>query len=646
MFKALLRAVNALIVIAILSAAVLTLKSAPQIPRLPEDLRVLASTPATEIYARNGELIGRLGGRQYVALDRISPHFIHAVLAAEDKRFYHHFGIDHLAVLRALWLNIRQGDDAPGGSSITQQLAKNLFFTFKRSWERKVLEALAAVAIEDRFSKEEILEAYCNLVYFGRFAYGVQRAARTYFNKSAHQLELHEAALLAGLPNAPARLDPFNYLPRARERQRTILVRMARAGYIQPQQIDSLMTCPLHITNVAPPPERGSYAVDATLDQAREHIGNDAVTYGGVRIFTTIDARLQRIAERVVATGVDLLELNLKVPPEGDTGRLEGGLVAVEVATGQILALDGGRNYLESPYNRAVISRRQPGSAFKPVIYLAALENLPISPTSVFVDEPVILTIDKNRTWSPRNYTKKYLGSMTLKYALEHSINTVAAQLIYKVGPMQVVETARRLGVNSALEPHLSLALGSTGITMVEMATIIATIARQGVFIDSRLLNRIEGIGGEPLAELFSVGEERFDAEIVYQLIDMLTGVIDEGTGTIIRRKGFSGVAFGKTGTSSDYRDSWFVGATPTLAVVVWVGYDDNRQMFRANGQGVTGSSGAAPIWADFIIEVTASEPAREFPCPRGIIRTYVQPFNGHISPTKVEGYIPVAIKP
>lgn len=618
MIRKFLLIINLLIIAAIGAGIGLFFKYSTKIPRLPDDLRLLAATPATEIYARDGQILGILGEREYTAIEQISPNFLQAIIAAEDKRFYRHRGIDHIAFAHALYLNILRGGKAPGGSSITQQLAKNLFFSFKRSWERKIVEALAAISIEERFSKEEILETYCNLIYFGRYAYGVEKAARLYFGKNAADLTVAEAALLAGLPNAPTRLDPFNHLNNAKARQKVILLRMAEIGFIS--QIEAIRLAERPLT-LAPPPmystDHGAYPIDYALELARKSIGSDLVNYGGVKIYTTIDLRLQRLAEETVASGVDLLEMNLK-PGNADGSRLEGGLVVAEVATGKILAMVGGRNYNESPFNRAVHSLRQPGSSFKPVIYLTALEKLNVTPETIYDDKPVTFDIPGSKSWSPRNFDKEFHGSIPLREALARSINTIAAQLIAGVGPNAVVETARRMGISTPINPHMSMALGSEGVTMVDMATAFATIARAGDVIEPLFLLRIDGPGGETLSEFLAIKERRFSQEKCYQLITMMQGTVDleYGTGRIVRRRGFTATAIGKTGTSSDFRDSWFVGATPLYSVAAWVGFDDNRQMFLNTGKGVTGASGAAPIWTDFMISAQSGEPDREFPRP------------------------------
>ena len=640
----LIRAVVIILLMACVVGFIGFIQLSQHIPKLPEQLSLLANAPATEIYARNGELIRSLGGRVYISIDRISPHFLNAVVAAEDKRFYKHRGIDRLATIRSLYLNILKMGKGPGGSTITQQLAKNLFFKFHRSWKRKVLEALAAMAIEDRYSKGKILETYCNLVYFGPYSYGIERASQSYFDKHASALELHEAALLAGILNSPGLYDPFKHPDRTKRRQIVILRRMANAGMLDPTDIDSVASIPFDLANQRIQINRGSFPIDYTIQLARREIGEELVNYGGVLIRTTLDPTLQEMAEQTLSNGLKLLEQKLAPLPENADTRLEGALVAIDVVSGDIRAIVGGRNYRESQYNRAVYAKRQPGSSFEPVIYLSALEKLDISPVSVYNDSLMSYKIDRRRVWKPPNYSRKYQGPIILKYALMNSVNTVAAQLIHQVKPETVVKTAAQLGIREELQPHLSLALGSQGIPPLQMATMIATIANQGISVEPHMVRRIEERGGEILHERLSMRESRFSAETIFILTDMLSGVIDGGTGKVIRQKGFRGAAIGKTGTTDDYRDAWFVGASPTLAVAVWVGYDDFRPMRYATGGGVTGGGGAAPIWADFIIKATAGSPSRTFRVPANISQVFADIKTGEISEKMEDGYISVML--
>lgn len=627
------------------TALVLFFTYARRIPRLPDDLRILGSSPPTEVYARSNEVLTSMGGRSYIPFERISPDFIKAIIATEDKRFYRHHGIDFAAICRATWTNILKGR-GPGASTITQQLAKNMFFTFRRSWERKLLEGLASLAIEDAFSKEQILEAYSNLVYFGRFAYGVENASITYFGKHALELELHEAAMLAGLPNSPSRFNPINNLDLAKLRQRHVLNRMAKVGFITESAVDSAASIYM-IFNLEPPQlELASYPVDYAIETSSRLLGKDIIQYGGVKILTTIDPVLQKYAEQALSSGLNELEPRLETLEDSAETRLEGVVLAIEVATGQIVAMVGGRNYRESTFNRAVYAFRHPGSSFKPVTYLTALEKTSITPASMFEDKKITLAVDKRRTWSPGNFDNIFRGPMTLKYGLMLSINTIAAQLMGEIGPGDVVKTAHRLGVNSNLEPLLALSLGAQSVTPIDMAAIYSTIARLGDYIEPHLVKRVESRGRDLLYENLVTSESRFAPETVYELLDMLQSALNDGTGKTVRRRGFKGNAFGKTGTSSEFRDSWFCGATPTLAAVVWIGYDDNRPMYFKGRVGVTGATAAAPVWAEFMIRATAGEPARKFQRPSGIRTLFMHPVSGAIDIIpQQEDWIPVALK-
>ena len=621
-------------------------KFAPLVPRLPEKLSQLTSVPATEVYARDGQIIQSLGGREYVTLDRISPHFQNAVIAAEDKRFYSHKGIDHIAFIRILVLNLINPKSAPGGSTITQQLAKNLFFTFERSYKRKAVEALSAMAIENRFDKKQILETYCNLVYYGPYAHGVERAAKLYYNKRASELNLAEASMLAGILNAPGMYDPYTHYERSKARQKVILTRMKKCSMISATAVDSAFKLPIKLANKTGILGRGSYPVDYALEIARANkkVGREGVNYGGIRIFTTLDVSLQQIAERVLADGVADLEKRIQPAKKKDL-QLEGALVVIENATGDIRVMVGGRSYRQSEYNRAVFSQRHPGSAIKPLIYLTAIEKLGIHPATLVTDKPVEFIIDKNqKKWAPQNYDRKFRGQITLKNALMQSVNTISAQLIDTIGAPVIVEKAGRLGITAKLQPHLSLSLGAQEVSVLDIATMMATIANEGSYVEPFLVRRIEERGMEVLFEGFSPSESRFAPEHVYQLIDMLRGVVDEGTAQVIRRKGFTAPAIGKTGTAADFRDAWFVGATPNLTVAIWVGYDDNSPLKYKDGRGVTGGGAAAPIWADFMLRATAGINQRDFAVPSGIRTGYMDFDTGELSPIAKEGFIPVAL--
>jgi penicillin-binding protein 1A len=592
-----------------------------ELPQLPEKLEQITQAPPTEIYAADGSVIAVLGGRQYVPLSRISPYFQNAVIAAEDKNFWKHHGLDKVALLRAAYRNIKHRRITQGGSTITQQLAKTMFFTLKRDWKRKIKDMLMALQIEKRFTKEEILEAYCNQSYFGGRAFGIESAAQTFFSKHADRLTLAEASLLAGLPNSPSRNNPYVNLRAAKTRQKTILERMANLDMITQPEADAAFQDSLVLQPMYQAVLGGSYFVDYVLRQLEEDLGRDIVYYGGLKIFTTMIPRYQEAAEDAVTQGLKELDAltgddtRFDLSPED---RLQAALVCIDPGSGSVLAIVGGRNYRESEFNRAVYAARLPGSSFKPFVYLAALEK-GFTPKSVLVDEAVSFDIPGSRDWTPDNFDDFHRGPLVLKKALALSINVIAAQLIDKVGPGLVVETARKLGIRSPLAANLSLALGTSPVTTMDMASAFATMANEGTYYPPIAVTRIEDRHGTVLREHFFSGTREYNPETIYPLVDMMKEVVDRGTASGIRRLGFSAPAAGKTGTTNDYKDAWFTGYTPNLSTSVWVGYDQKRELKDKNHRGITGGRGGAPIWAKYMMKITSDQPPRDFAIPAGI---------------------------
>ena len=593
-----------------------------ELPQLPEKLEEITMAPPTEIYASDGSVIAVLGGRQYVTLSRMSPYFQNAVIAAEDKNFWKHHGLDKVALFRAAYRNFSHRRITQGGSTITQQLAKTMFFTLKRDWKRKIKDMLMALQIEKRFSKEAILEAYCNQSYFGGRAFGVESAAQTFFSKHADRLTLAEASLLAGLPNSPSRFNPYVNLPAAKARQKVILDRMVGIGMITPQEAeeafqDSLVFQPMYQAVLG-----GSYFVDYVLRQLEEELGRDVVYYGGLKIYTTMNPRYQEAAEEAVTQGLKDLDVLTGDDSRTDLSpetRLQAALVCIDPNSGSILAMVGGRGYRESEFNRAVYAARLAGSGFKPFVYMAALESGAFTAKSVLIDQEVSFDIPGSRDWSPDNFSETHLGPVVLKKALAQSINVIAAQLIDRVGPNRVVEVAKKLGIRSPLTANLSLALGTSPVTTIDMATAFATLANEGTYYPPVVVTRVEDRQGTVLREHFFSGTRVYNPETIYPLVDMMKEVVDKGTGTVVRRMGFSAPAAGKTGTTNDFKDAWFTGYTPNLSTSVWVGYDQKRELIDTNHRGITGGRGGAPIWARFMLKVTADQPPRDFPIPNGI---------------------------
>lgn len=597
------------------------------LPRIPEPLSRIIETPPTEIYAATGERIMVMGGREYVPLNQVSTDFIKAILAVEDHRFWEHQGVDKLRTLKALWVTLFVPGRVEGASTITQQLSKNLFFSFKRSYLRKFRELMVALQIESQYSKREILEAYINQIAMGVGANGIEQASRTFFGKPAFELSLAESALLAGLPKSPTGYNPYLHHDRAKDRQRVVLSRMLAAGYITPAQAESAFEAELNLRQSSNGRRPGGYFLDMVVRHLEELYGPEVVYHGGLKVTTTLDPQMQSWAEESVKEG--LAKLDQMIGIDEDMTRPQGALVAVEVNSGAVKAVVGGRSYDETEYNRAIQNNRLPGSGFKPFLYYTAFENLDLSPATVFFDMPVTIPVTGAPDWTPQNFELTYEGPMILKKALMESINTVAAQIMEQTGPEAVIKTARRCGIESPLTPVYSLALGTSGISPLEMASAFATFANGGVRHRPFWIWRVEDALGRILEEHIIEGEKTLDSNIAYQVTDLMRGVMDQGTGRVIRRLGFDLPAAGKTGTSDSYYDAWFTGFTPTLSISVWVGFDQGRGLRDKQGRGITGSRGAAPIWADFMLKATQGEPPREFTIPPDVRTETVDPVTG-----------------
>jgi len=622
-----------------------------ELPQVPEPLGRIIETPPTEIFAATGERLMIIGGREVVPLNRISPFFIKAVIATEDHRFWEHHGIDKLRTLKALWITLFEPGRIQGASTITQQLAKNLFFSYQRTYMRKFRELLVALQIETQYSKREILEAYLNQIPFGVGAYGIEQAARSFFGKPALELNLAESALLAGLPKSPTRYNPYRYFERAKMRQQLVLERMKAVGYATDDEVEAALQAELKLTPYTAGTPEGSYFLDLVLNDLEERYGPEVVYHGGLKVSTTLDPQQQAWAIESLQTGLGKLDQLMGISTGGESngnGPLthpQGALVAIECNSGAVKALVGGRDYSETEFNRAVENNRLPGSGFKPFLYYAAFEKLGLNPANVFVDKPITIPVKGASDWTPKNYEGEYEGPMILKEALMKSVNVIAAQLVERVGPDALIDAARRCGINSPLSPVYSLALGTSGVSPLEMASAFSTFATGGVRHEPYWISRVEDPLGRVLEEQIVRGQRTLDAGINYQVVDMMRDVLTAGTGRVIRRMGFDLPAAGKTGTSDDFRDAWFTGFTPTLSVSVWVGYDRNVSMRDVNGIGITGGRGAAPIWADFMIKATSGEPPREFTVPPEIRFEAVDPVSGAVAGQWTRSPIQVALR-
>jgi penicillin-binding protein 1A len=541
---------------------------AAHLPPMSE-LEVPERPPNIAIVGTTGEVLVNRGAMgQAVRLAELPRHLPQAVIAIEDRRFYSHYGMDPIGVARALVRNVSGGGVAEGGSTLTQQLAKNIFLTNERTFGRKVQELILALWLEARYSKDQILEMYLNRVYLGAGAYGVEGAAQRYFGKSARQVTLQEAAVLAGLLQAPSRFAPTRNPDLAMTRARVVLRTMVEAGFVR--QMDAMVagTAPLRVRPADPSGNSIQYAADWVMDLLPTMIGTVDTD---VIVETTIDPGLQAEAEKALREALDR---------EGQRFQVGQGAVVTIDVNGAVRALVGGRSYAESQFNRAVAARRQPGSAFKTFVYLAALER-GLTPDTRRDDAPVDIA-----GWSPENFTRDHRGSVTLRDALALSLNTVAARLGQEVGPAAVVRTAQRLGVASPLQAIPSIALGTSEVSPLELARAYVPLANGGVAVAPYVVREIRTASGRVLFRRTQGGAERAArSEHVAMMNHMLARAVEVGTARNARVQGWN--VAGKTGTSQDFRDAWFVGYTAQFVTAVWVGNDDNSPTRRASGGGI-----------------------------------------------------------
>jgi penicillin-binding protein 1B len=567
-----------------------------------------------------GVRYGPLGeDRVPVLLGEVPDVLLRAVLAIEDQHFFQHHGLDARRVAGAALANMQSGHIVQGASTITQQLAKNLFLTPRRTVRRKLRELAMAFVLEARYSKERILEAYLNQVYLGqeggRAIHGVGRAAQYYFGKDVTQLRLHEAALLAGMIRGPNLYSPFRSPEAAADRRNLVLVLMRNQGVISQEELEDARDAGLGLRERAEPARHGRYFVDFVAQQLREEHGAELMETG-LAVFTTLDMELQRAAEHAVAEGLKRLEGDY--PALAAAGSpLQAALVVLDPRTGEILAMVGGRDYGASQFNRAADARRQPGSAFKPVVAMAALsyqEDGPPSFTlaSVLEDEPLEVETPAG-IWQPANYDGRFRGSLTLREALERSLNVPFARLGLAVGPERIVRTARLLGIQSPLRPYPSIALGAFEVSPLELTRAYGTLAAGGYRADMQTLLGVATPSGEVLNRIAPDGERVYQQAEAYLVTSALRGAVERGTGRGLRANGFRGPVAAKSGTTSDFRDGWFVGYTSSLAVGVWVGFDDGTSVE------LPGSRVALPIFARFLSGVFGSYGEDEFRTPRGV---------------------------
>ncbi|KKD34595.1 penicillin-binding protein [Limnoraphis robusta CS-951] len=581
------------------------------------DVRVLQSyapTETTYIYDIQGRPLASLhdeANREVISLDEISPHLKRAVLAIEDSNFYYHKGIYPTGIIRAFVANLESGNTVEGGSTLTMQLVKNLFLSPNRTISRKAAEAVMAIRLEQILAKDEILELYLNQVYWGHNLYGVETASRSYFNKSASDLTLAEASMLAGLIPAPEDYSPFVDYKKSKQRQLTVLQRMRELKWITAEEEAIARKQPLLVGAITSfKQSQLPYVTEAVVQELTRKFGRDAVLKGGMRVQTTIDINFQRMAEQVVSTWHERLYY-WGVYGSWDNGQI--ALAAVDPRTHFVKAMVGGADYKTSQYNRAIQAQRQPGSAFKPFVYYTAFATGKYSPESTVYDSPVSYP-DGDGYYSPRNYGGGYSGAVSVRSALESSLNIPAVKLGQEVGLNQVIEVCRILGFKSPMDPVISLPLGSVDVTPMEMAGGFATFANNGWHSDPTFIVQVTDSQGNVLLDNTPKPRLVLNQWAVASLNSSLQGVITGGTGT---RAQIGRPAAGKTGTTSSERDVWFVGYTPQLSTAVWVGNDDYTPL----ASGSTGGTTVAPIWRDFMSRALSGQPGQGFPPPSNFER-------------------------
>ena len=586
---------------------------------------------ATVVYDRNGKPVHTffLERRMPVSYFQIPKHLINAFIAVEDKRFMRHYGLDFKRLVKAVIVDIYLRRPAQGGSTITQQLARNMFLTPQKLLTRKIKEIMLAVRIERTFSKQEILEKYLNLIYFGHGVYGVEAASRFYFGKEIGDLNLAESALLAAIPRSPSLYSPLRNFERARRRQRVVLKLMLKNGFITKEEYEDALDTEISIVGKreSTKEEIAPYFMDMVRRYILSRYGEDFLFKGGGKVYTTLDLDYQMAADSILKLELDKFEKVHHLEPKKEEyvrdsvnpqppQYLQGALVTLDPNTGEILALVGGRDHDDSEFNRVIQAKRQPGSAFKPFVYLTAIDN-GYYPCDKVEDLPIILNEGQENEWKPENYDKKYLGEITLRKALALSRNLATVHLVLEIGPGAVASYARRAGITSYLPPYPSLALGAVTLSPIELATGFSTIANYGYRIRPYFIKKVVDKNGVVLESHEPLRVHVFDSLSTYIVTNMLESTFTEGTARgAILHYGWNRVAAGKTGTTNEHRDSWFIGYTPGLLTCVWVGYDSLRTIY----EGASGASMALPIWTLYMKKILDELPDTEFVVPQGIV--------------------------
>jgi 1A family penicillin-binding protein len=569
---------------------------------------------SVKVFDNQGRFAGRIlpEKRYWVSIDRIPTFLQNAVVAVEDSRFYEHGGIDAIGIARALVKDVVKRRMAEGGSTITQQLVKNKFLSGEKTIGRKIEEARIAMEFERKYTKRQILEMYFNEIYYGNGAWGIGQAARLYFDKNPEELTDAECSLLAGVQKNPGRYNPLGKPADVVRRRDVVLHRMADLKMITPGQKQELRAHPAPIVQ----PGQASYYLAHVRAKLVERFGPDVIEQGGLEVTAAMDLNLQKQAEQALRDGVKKI-----------SSQLQGALVCLDPATGDVLAAVGGVDFAKSAYNRAFAAQRQPGSAIKPLIYAAALER-GVTASSRWSDAPVAYSRGNGETWKPTNYGGEEYGDLTLREALAHSSNVVTVKLLESIGVPYFAEFAGKVGLPLRAQNDLSLALGTEEVTLSDLVLAYAPLANGGSRPEARTIIRIYDRNRRAWTENPPAGAPVLAPATAFVTTQMLKDVLVYGTAKGLRKFSEERPAAGKTGTTSDYRDAWFIGYTPQLVTGVWVGYDKPRP----GGRGFTGGAIAAPIWGRFMRSALAGKPAVDFPKPESVVSVAIDPETGYLA--------------
>ena len=568
---------------------------------------------ASRVLDENGELIDEffLEDRKLIRITDVPKTARHAFVAAEDSRFYQHKGLDLLSIFRAMFKNVEAGKIVQGGSTITQQVAKLMYLSPERKYIRKFKEAILSYRIDRYLTKDEILHLYLNQIYLGHGTYGIESASIGYFGKSARELTLSEAALLAGLPKAPTTYSPYLFFDRAKQRQIYVLTRMMEEGFITKEQMQAAAAEPLNLRPMKPKDKVASYFVEHVRRYVQDKYGADVLYKEGLTIYTTLNLTMQKEARDSLLRG--LAEVEERNSFEKDT--LQGALYSMDVKTGAIRAMVGGRDFNFSEFNRTTQARRQPGSAFKPLIYTAAFDK-GLNPSTRIVDSPIVFDdpSQEDGLWKPRNFDEKFLGPVTIRTALVQSRNVVTVKILQDIGIDYAASYAKNMGIESPLARNLSLALGASGVTMQELVRAYGVLANRGKKVTPYFVTKIVDRTGNVFEETKPQSEQVIDPRIAFMTTYIMQDVVESGTGR--RVKSIGRPVAGKTGTTNDIRDAWFIGFTPSLITGVWIGFDQERSL----GKNEVGGRAAAPVWLYYMEKVLRGKPVEAFPVPEGIV--------------------------